>query len=79
MGLYPRTLVPLHVYNLRALDLMWAYLNEGAALPPSQVVRATARASATATLTDANVPPIATTPPAADAIGIAAGRIDVPN
>lgn len=79
VGLYPRTLVPLHVYNLRALDLMWAHLTAGAALPPSQVVRATARTSALAPLTDANVPPIAATPAAADVIGVAAGAIDVPH
>jgi hydroxybutyrate-dimer hydrolase len=79
VGLYPRTLVPLHVYTLRALDLMWAHATAGAALPPSQVVRATARASSTAPLTDANVPPIAATPAAADAISVGAGSIDVPN
>jgi hydroxybutyrate-dimer hydrolase len=79
VGLYPRTLVPLHVYNLRALDLMYAHLSTGALLPPSQVVRATARASASTPLTDANVPPIAATPSAAEAISVLAGAIDVPN
>lgn len=79
VGLYPRTLVPLHVYNLRALDLMWAHVTTGASLPPSQVVRATARTSASTTLTDANVPPIAATPAATDAISIGPGAIDVPN
>jgi hydroxybutyrate-dimer hydrolase len=76
---YPRVLVPLHVYGLRALDLMYARLATGATLPPSQVVRATARASSTATLTDANVPPIAATPAAADAIVVSPGTIAVPD
>jgi hydroxybutyrate-dimer hydrolase len=76
---YPRVLVPLHVYGLRALDLMYARLAIGAALPPSQVVRATARASSKATLNDGNVPSIAATPAAADAIVVSAGAIVVPD
>ena len=79
VGLYPRTLVPLHVYTLRALDLMYANLTTGAALPVSQVVRAKARTSAAVALTDANVPLIAATPLAADQIAVTAGAIDVPN
>ncbi|TDP72420.1 3-hydroxybutyrate oligomer hydrolase family protein [Roseateles toxinivorans] len=79
VGLYPKTLVPLHVYTLRALDLMWAKLNNGTALPDSQVVRAKARASAAAVLSDANVPAIATTPTAGDQITLGSGTIDVPN
>jgi hydroxybutyrate-dimer hydrolase len=76
---YPRVLVPLVVYGRRALDLMYARLATGAALPPSQVVRAQARASAAATLTDANVPPIAATPAAGDTITLGAGSIAVPD
>lgn len=79
VGLYPKTLVPLHVYTLRALDLMYANLTTGAALPASQVIRSKARASATATLTDANVPPIAAVPAVADQIAVTSGAIDVPN
>jgi len=79
VGLYPKTLVPLHVYTLRALDLMWAKLNNGTALPDSQVVRAKARASAAAVLSDANVPAIAATPAAGDQITLGSGTIDVPN
>jgi len=79
VGFYPKTLVPLHVYTLRALDLMWAKLNNGTALPDSQVVRAKARASAGATLSDANVPAIAATPTAGDLIVLGSGTIDVPN
>ncbi|HET9157583.1 MAG TPA: 3-hydroxybutyrate oligomer hydrolase family protein, partial [Myxococcaceae bacterium] len=55
---YPRVLVSLVIYGRRSLDLMYARLSTGAALPPSQVVRAVARASVAAPLTDANVPPI---------------------
>jgi hydroxybutyrate-dimer hydrolase len=79
VGLYPKTLVPLHVYTLRALDLMWAQLVNGTALPESQVVRATARASAATVLTDAHVPAIAAVPAAGDRIAVSAGVIDVPN
>jgi hydroxybutyrate-dimer hydrolase len=78
VGLYPRTLVPLHVYTLRALDLMYAKLGSGGDLPPSQVVRAVARSSPAATLSDANVPAIATAPASADRITVAPGAIDVP-
>ena len=79
VGLYPRTLVPLHVYTLRALDLMYEHLRSGAALPPSQVVRARARASASATLDDSHLPAIAAQPAAADLIALQPGRIDVPH
>lgn len=75
---YPRVLVPLVVYGRRSLDLMYAKLSTGAALPPSQVVRATARASMAAVLTDANVPAIAATPAAGDVITIGSGTIAVP-
>ena len=79
VGYYPRVLAPLHVYGLRALDLMYARLASGAALPPSQVVRATARASSSATLNDTNVPPIAAAPAPADAIAVSSGSIVVPD
>jgi hydroxybutyrate-dimer hydrolase len=76
---YPRVMVPLLVYGRRALDLMYAHLTTGAALPPSQVVRALARTSAVATLTDANVPPIAAAPIAANLITVGSGSIAVPD
>ena len=78
MTFYPRVLVPLHVYGVRALDLMYAHLTTGASLPPSQVVRAVARASAAALLTADNVPPISPSP-GANAITIGAGAINVPD
>lgn len=79
VGLYPRTLVPLHVYTKRALDLMYANLTTGSALPASQVVRATARSSPAAALSDANVPAIASAPAPADRIAVGSASIDVPN
>jgi hydroxybutyrate-dimer hydrolase len=74
--------VPLHVYFVRAMDAMYAYLKHGIALPPSQVVRTTPRGGlpgAAPPITAANVPPLSTAPPAAEAIGFAATSIDVPN
>ena len=76
---YPRVLVPIRIYSDRGLDLMWAKLTSGTALPPSQVVRSMARASAAATLTAANVPPIAANPAAADRIAVASGSAAVPD
>ncbi|MDB5758510.1 MAG: D-(-)-3-hydroxybutyrate oligomer hydrolase [Burkholderia sp.] len=75
---YPRVLVPLHVYGLRALDLMYAHLTTGASLPPSQVVRAQARTSALDLLTATNVPPISAVP-GVNSITIGAGAINVPD
>ncbi|MFN6993407.1 MAG: 3-hydroxybutyrate oligomer hydrolase family protein, partial [Aquincola tertiaricarbonis] len=76
---YPRVMVPLLVYGRRSLELMHSRLTTGAALPPSQVVRATARASAAATLSDAQLPAIAATPAAADTISVGPGTIAVPD
>ena len=76
---YPRVLIPVRLYSDRGLDLMWAKLTAGTALPPSQVVRSVARTSAAATLTDANVPAIAASPAAADRIAVAAGSTAVPD
>jgi hydroxybutyrate-dimer hydrolase len=71
---YDTALVPLHYYLNQALDAMWAHLNNGTALPGSQVVRTTPRggtAGAAPAITTANVPPIAATPTAANAITFA--------
>ncbi|MFP3559899.1 3-hydroxybutyrate oligomer hydrolase family protein, partial [Paraburkholderia sp. SIMBA_049] len=35
--------VPVHYYNVQALNLMWRHLKNGAALPPSQVIRTVPR------------------------------------
>ena len=58
---YDTMLVPLHVYLIRALNLMYAHLKNGAQLPPSQVVYTVPRGGtpgAAPPITAANVPPI---------------------
>jgi hydroxybutyrate-dimer hydrolase len=76
---YPRVLAPLHVYGVRALDLMYNHLTTGSPLPPSQVVRAKARASAATPLTEENVPAISAAPAAANRISISDGVVNVPD
>lgn len=79
---YDALLVPVHYYFVNGMDLMWAKLKNGTALPPSQVVRTTPRggtAGAAPPITAANVPKIAATPAVADAITTSAGVINVPN
>jgi hydroxybutyrate-dimer hydrolase len=79
---YDALLVPVHYYFVNSMDLMWARLKNGTALPPSQVVRTTPRGGppgAAPAITTANVPKIATTPAAADVIVTAGGTISVPN
>ena len=74
--------VPLHPYFNQAMDAMWATLKSGAALPPSQVVRTTARGGAPGAanpITQANVPPFSMAPAAADLIGFAGSAIAVPH
>jgi hydroxybutyrate-dimer hydrolase len=67
---YDSRLVPLHVYFVRALDAMYAHLTQGAALPPSQVVRTTPRGGdfPAPPITAANVPPWSASPAAGDVI-----------
>src|SRR5207237_4947334 len=53
--------VPLNVYFIRALNLMWDHLKNGRALPVSQVVRTKPREQQdgkTVPISAANVPPI---------------------
>ncbi len=68
---YDTRFIPVHVYNNQALNLMWAKLTTGAALPPSQVVRTTPRggtAGSAPALAASNVPSIAATPTAGNVI-----------
>ena len=58
---------------------MYAHLTTGAVLPPSQVVRAKARASAATPLDTSNVPPISASPLPGNGINIAEGVINVPD
>ncbi|HWI82148.1 3-hydroxybutyrate oligomer hydrolase family protein [Ramlibacter sp.] len=78
---YDTLFVPVHAYFVKAMDLMWARLKSGAALPPSQVVRTTPRGGAPGAapaITSANVPPIAAAPAAGNAITATAGTIAIP-
>ena len=79
---YDTRLVPLHRYVVQALDIMYANLKNGTAIPPSQVVRTTPRGGtpgAAPAITAANVPPIAATPAAADAITFSSSTLNIPN
>jgi len=75
----PTLIVPLHVYLNRALDAMYAHLSAKQALPPSQVVRTVTRADASTLITNINVPAIAATPAAGNAISVTGTVVDVPN
>ena len=77
---YPERMVPLHRYFIQAMDMMYANLKSGAALPASQVVRTVPRGLSGAVVNNipqvnpiapANVPPIQTAPAAADQITFA--------
>jgi hydroxybutyrate-dimer hydrolase len=73
--------VPLHYYNLQALNLMWSHLKNGTALPPSQVIHTTPRGGvpgAAPALTAANLPAIAASP-GGNAITAGGGAVNVPN
>lgn len=73
--------VPVHYYNIQALNLMWNHLKNGAALPPSQVVHTTPRGGTPGSapaLTTANLPAISANP-GGDAINAAGGAVNVPN
>ena len=78
---YDTRLIPLHVYFLRAMDIVYANLKSGTAIPPSQVVRTTPRGGtpgAAPAITAANVPAIAGTPSAANAITFSNNVLTVP-
>ena len=74
--------VPVHRYFIQALDLMYANLKTGTALPASQVVRTTPRGFNGATVNPisiSNVPPIQIAPAAADRITFANNVVTIPN
>ena len=78
---YDTRLVPLHRYFIQAMDIVYANLRNGTAIPPSQVVRTTPRGGtpgAAPAITAANVPAIAATPGAANAITFSGGTLTVP-
>jgi len=79
---YDALLVPVHYYFVNAMDLMWAHLKNGVALPASQLVRTTPRGGTPGSapaITTANVPKISASPAAADTITATGGTINVPN
>jgi hydroxybutyrate-dimer hydrolase len=74
--------VPVHRYFIQALDLMYAKLKSGAELPPSQVVRTTARGvtgTATNPITLANVPAILAAPASGDRITYDRNLVTIPD
>lgn len=74
--------IPLHVYLNQALDMLYANLKTGAALPASQVVRTVPRGLNGALanpITGANVPAIRTVPDAADRITFANNVVSIPD
>lgn len=79
---YNARLVPLHRYFIQAMDLMYAKLKSGAALPPSQVVRTVPRGltgTVVNPITPANVPPIQAAPASADQITFSNNVLTVAN
>lgn len=74
--------VPLHAYFVQGMNAMYAHLKNGAALPPSQVVRTTVRGGtpgAAPAITAAHVPAVSASPAAADLIGFSGTSVNVPN
>jgi len=53
--------VPLHVYFIEGLDLLYDHLKSGKQLPASQVVHTVPRGTGAPLITKANVPPITET------------------
>ena len=79
---YDSRAIPLHVYFNRAMDIVWNHLRSGTAIPPSQVVRTTARGGtpgAAPAITAANFPAIAATPAAADTITFGSNTLVIPD
>jgi hydroxybutyrate-dimer hydrolase len=79
---YDSRLVPLHRYFNQAMDIVYANLRNGTAVPLSQVVRTTPRGGAPGAapqITTANVPPIAATPAVADAITFVGNVLTIPD
>ena len=78
---FDKRMVPLTLYHLRALDLMWDHLTKQAPLPESQVIRTTPRggeAGHAPPLETANVPPIPLAPHPEDRISVEKARVTIP-
>ena len=76
---YPERYLPLHVYLIRGLNAMHAHLTQGAALPPSQVVRTVPRGAGAPAITPANVPAWSATPLDSDRISFEHKTLVVPD
>ena len=76
---YNAAYIPLHRYFIQAMDLMYAHLRGGPALPPSQVVHTIPRGPGAPPITAANVPPISNAPAGANLITMSGGRLKIPN
>jgi len=76
--LFPTTYVPLHHYFLEALNLLFAHLKDGAALPASQVVRPQPREAADQDLSRDHLPPIEQVPDAGDRIEFTGDALVIP-
>ncbi|WP_341316252.1 D-(-)-3-hydroxybutyrate oligomer hydrolase [Paraburkholderia sp. IMGN_8] len=73
--------VPVHYYNIQALNQMWSHLKNGTPLPPSQVIRTVPRGGtpgAAPALSVANLPAIVANP-GSNAIGVSHGVVNVPH
>lgn len=71
------TMIPIHLYHVRAMNAMWNHLRSGTALPPSQVVRTTAPGGSA--IAASNVPAISAAPAAGNQISFASNTMNVPN
>ncbi len=71
--------LPLHHYYIQALDLLWARLNDGTELPPSQVVRAVPRGAGAPALSEANLPLVAEEPAPEDRILFSDNQVRIPD
>jgi hydroxybutyrate-dimer hydrolase len=79
---YDTRYVPLHGYLIQSLNLMYAHLKNGTALPPSQVVRTVPRGGtpgAAPAITAANTPAIQATPAAGDLITFSNNTLVIPD
>jgi hydroxybutyrate-dimer hydrolase len=85
---YDNRFVPLHVYGIQALNMVYAHLKNGTPLAPSQVVRTVPRIERPATpgvprtvdaIVQANVPPISASPTAANAITFSGNTLHIPD
>ena len=79
---YDTRLIPLHRYLLQALDIVYANLKSGTAIPPSQVIRTVPRGGtpgAAPAITLANVPAVAATPAGGDAITFSNNTLTIPD